>query len=45
MNNAKYIIAIARKFNVTVTIIWENIKEVNPRFILTFAACIKYVAD
>jgi len=37
-NNAKYCISIARKLGATVFLVWEDIKEVKNRLLLTFLA-------
>lgn len=45
MNNAKYAISVARKLGATVYLVWEHIRDVHPKFVLTFLASIKYAAD
>lgn len=45
MNNAKYAISVARKLGATVYLVWEHIRDVNPKFLMSFIASIKYVAD
>jgi plastin-1 len=37
-NNAKYAISIARKLGASIFIVWEDIKEVKPRMLMTFVA-------
>jgi len=37
-NNAKYCLSIARKLGATVFIVWEDLKEVKARMLLTFLA-------
>ncbi len=37
-NNAKYALSIARKLGATVFLVWEDISEVKPKMLLTFAA-------
>ncbi|KRX08465.1 Calponin homology domain [Pseudocohnilembus persalinus] len=44
MNNAKYAISVARKMGATVCLVWEHIRDVSPKFLLTFLASIKSVA-
>ena len=36
--NAKYAIALARKINISVFLVWQNIKDLNSKFLLTFTA-------
>lgn len=43
--NCKYVISVARRLGATVMCIWEDIKEVKPKMILTFIANLKKVAD
>ena len=38
--NAKYVISVARKLGATVFCVWEDIKEVKPKMIMTFVAAI-----
>jgi plastin-1 len=37
-NNAKYCISIARRLGASIFIVWEDIKEVKPKMIMTFVA-------
>jgi hypothetical protein len=37
-NNALYAISIARKLGATIFLVWEDIKEVKSRMLLTFVA-------
>lgn len=37
-NNAKYALSIARKLGACIFIVWEDIKEVKPRMLMTFIA-------
>jgi plastin-1 len=37
-NNAKYAISIARKLGACIFIVWEDIKDVKPRMLMTFVA-------
>lgn len=50
MNNAKYVISVARKIGAVVFLTWEDITEVKPKMIMTFVASLmatmnKRVAD
>jgi len=45
MNNCKYAISVARKLGATVYLVWEHIRDVHPKFLMTFVASIKSVAD
>lgn len=38
--NAKYVISVARKLGATVFCLWEDIKEVKPKMIMTFVGAI-----
>ncbi len=42
-NNAKYAISIARKLGATVFLIWEDIKDVKQKMIMTFVAALMEV--
>lgn len=44
MNNAKYVISVARKLGCCVFLTWEDITEVKPKMIMTFCASIMYHA-
>lgn len=44
MNNAKYAISVARKLGATVFLVWEHIRDVNTKFLMTFIASIKSVS-
>jgi len=37
-NNAQYAISIARKLGATIFLVWEDIKEVKPKMLMTFIA-------
>ncbi|KAL4508359.1 hypothetical protein ABPG72_003663 [Tetrahymena utriculariae] len=37
-NNAKYAISVARKLGAAVFLVWEHIRDVNPKFLMTFTA-------
>jgi len=37
-NNAKYAISIARKLGANIFLVWEDIKDVKPKMLMTFAA-------
>jgi hypothetical protein len=37
-NNAKYAISIARKLGATIFLVWEDIKEVKSKMLMTFVA-------
>jgi hypothetical protein len=39
-NNAKYAISIARKLGASIFLVWEDIKEVKYRMLMTFAAAL-----
>jgi len=41
--NAKYVISVARKLGATVFCLWEDIKEVKPKMIMTFVAAIAHL--
>jgi hypothetical protein len=43
--NCKYVITTARKLGATVIMVWEHIKEVNPKFLLTFLASLYQVSQ
>jgi len=43
--NAKYVISVARKLGCTIFCIWEDIKEVNPKQIMTFIGATAIVAE
>jgi len=43
-NNAKYAISVARKLGTPVFLVWEHIRDVNPKFLLTFVASIKHLS-
>ena len=43
--NGKYVISVARRLGDTVFCVWEDIKEVKPKMILTLIASLKKVAD
>lgn len=43
--NCKYVITTARKLGATVNIVWEHIKEVNGKFLLTFLASLYQVSQ
>jgi len=44
MNNAKYVISVARKLGCCVFLTWEDITEVKPKMIMTFCASIMHHA-
>jgi hypothetical protein len=37
-NNAKYALSIARKLGATIFLVWEDIKEVKSKMLITFVA-------
>ncbi len=41
--NAKYVISVARKLGATVFSLWEDIREVKPKMIMTFVAAIAHL--
>jgi len=44
-NNAKYVISIARKLGAPVFLVWEHIRDVNPKFLFTLVASLKHLAE
>lgn len=44
-SNSKYIISIARKLGTTVYCLWEHLRDVNSKFVMTFVGCLKYTAE
>jgi len=45
MNNAKYVLSVARKLGCSVFLVWEHIRDVNPKFLLTLVAAIKTTGE
>lgn len=42
-NNAKYAISIARKLGATVFLVWEDIKDLKQKMLMTFVAALMEV--
>eukprot|EP00828_Plagiopyla_frontata_P001737 TRINITY_DN0_c765_g1_i4.p1 TRINITY_DN0_c765_g1~~TRINITY_DN0_c765_g1_i4.p1 ORF type:complete len:237 (+),score=51.21 TRINITY_DN0_c765_g1_i4:1-711(+) len=40
---AQYVISVARKLGASLFLVWEDIKEVNPKMIMTFVAAVKQI--
>lgn len=45
MNNAKYVLSVARKLGATIFLVWDDIVEVKPKMIMTFFAALNHVVD
>ena len=43
-NNCKYVISAARKLGATIFLVWEDIKDVNPKMIMTLVAALVHIA-
>jgi plastin-1 len=43
-NNCKYVISAARKLGATIFLVWEDIKDVNPKMIMTLVAALAHLA-
>ena len=44
-NNCKYALSVARKIGATIFLIWEDLKDVNPKMIMTLFAALIHVCD
>ena len=44
MDNAKYVISVSRKLNAAVFIVWEHIKDVNSKFLMSYTASLYRLA-
>jgi len=44
-NNAKYALSVARRIGATIFCVWEDIRDVKPKMIMTILAALKKVAE
>ena len=44
-NNSKYVLSIARQLGAVIFLVWEDIRDINPKMIMTLFAALAYIAE